>query len=200
MATYTLKISISNIEPQIFRTVNVSSESSLYLLHHIIQIVMGWKNYHLYHFDYKNLNIGDLRLLESDGYDDGEIKLAEGKNYMLEDVLTEIGQKIEYIYDYGDYWEHEIELIAISHTPQIMGLPLLLDGNNTCPPEDCGGVHGYKEMLEVLKNSRHPEFISTLEWLGGKFNPDVCKVDSINKELQKLNGYIRFYEKGFTKR
>lgn len=200
MATYTLKISISNIEPQIFRTVNVSSESSLYLLHHIIQIVMGWKNYHLYHFDHKNLNIGDLRLLEEDGFDDAEIKLAEGKNYMLEDILTEIGQKIEYLYDYGDYWEHEIELIAITHIPQIFGLPLLLDGKNACPPEDCGGINGYKEMLEVLKNPCHPEFISMIEWLGGKFNPYVCKLDSINKELQKLNSYIRLYEKGFMKK
>lgn len=69
-----------------------------------------------------------------------------------------------------------------------------------CFPEDCGGIDGYKQMLEVIKNHRHPEYISMIAWLGGKFNPYVCKVDSINKELQKLNIYIRSYEKGFTER
>lgn len=197
MATYTLKITLKEIQPEIERTVQVSSESSLYLLHHIIQQAMGWECSHLYHFTVEKLTIGDLRLLLSDGYDEMGMNPVDDKNYMLEDIFQQVGQKIDYLYDYGDDWEHEIELMAIENDPQYLVLPLLLNGKNACPPEDCGGTHGYQEIKEILKNVRHKEYAATLGYVGAKFHPEKFDKKSALKRFSKLNELIIQYERGF---
>jgi hypothetical protein len=200
MAAFTLKIKLQDIEPEIFRIVVVSSESSFYLLHHIIQEAMGWKNYHLYHFTAGNTNIGDLRLLLTNGYDEMEMNPVEGKDVMLEEYLTETGQRIGYVYDYGDHWEHQIELIGIGHDPQHLVLPLLVNGKNACPPEDCGGIDGYTELKNILSDVRHEEYASMVEWAGAGFNPEKFNRKTAIKNLAKLNEKIAYYEKGFSER
>ena len=52
-----------------------------------------------------------------------------------------------------------------------------------CPPEDCGGVWGYAEMLEILKQPDHEEYESNLEWLGDEFDPEYFNKDEVNKWL-----------------
>jgi hypothetical protein len=183
MSTFTLKITLKEVEPKIERTVLVSSESSLYLLHHIIQEAMGWNNYHIYHFTVEKLTIGDLRLLLIDGYDEMGINPVDDKSYML--------------YDYGDDWEHEIELMAIENNPQCLVLPLLVNGKNACPPEDCGGTEGYREIKEILKNVRHKAYAATLGYVGAKFDPEKFDKKAALKRIAKLNESIVQYEKGF---
>ena len=63
---------------------------------------MGWNNCHLYHFTVEKLTIGDLRLLLMDGYDEMGMNPVDDKKYMLEDIFLQVGQKIDYLYDYGD--------------------------------------------------------------------------------------------------
>jgi hypothetical protein len=113
---------------------------------------MGWKNYHLYHFKTPEINLGDLRLLLEDGYDEMDMNPVEGKTVMVEDIFTQVGQTIEYIYDYGDDWEHTIELLEIDKEPLLITLPVIVSGKNACPPEDCGGPHGYAALKKILKN------------------------------------------------
>jgi hypothetical protein len=197
VSTFTLKITLKEAEPKIERTVLVSSESSLYLLHHIIQEAMGWNNCHLYHFTVEKLSIGDLRLLLMDGYDEMGMNPVDDKNYMLEDIFRQVGQKIDYLYDYGDDWEHEIELMAIENDPQCLVLPLLVNGKNACPPEDCGGTEGYREIKEILKNVRHKEYAATLGYVGAKFDPEKFDKKAAIKRIAKLNEMIVRYEKGF---
>ncbi|HED37234.1 MAG TPA: plasmid pRiA4b ORF-3 family protein, partial [Ignavibacteria bacterium] len=64
-------------------------------------------------------------------------------------------------------------------------IPICIDGKRNCPPEDCGGVWGYSDMLEVLKQPDHEEYESYIEWLGGKFDPEYFDKDEINKKLKK---------------
>jgi hypothetical protein len=199
MAAITLKIYLTDIEPKITRTVTVSSDSSMYLLHHIIQEAMGWKNYHLYHFKIKNLHIGDLRLLQMDGYDGMEMNPVDGKEIMVGEIFTAVAQTIDYVYDYGDYWKHKIELVEINHKPQQLVLPVLVSGTNACPPEDCGGSHGYEELKKVLKNVHHADYIQMLTWVGADFNPEKFNKKTVVKNLAKLNDLITNYEKGFLK-
>lgn len=61
-----------------------------------------------------------------------------------------------------------------------------LDGARACPPEDCGGPPGYADRLEIIKDPRHDEYESTLEWLSGGFDPEAFSIDKINKYLSKL--------------
>jgi hypothetical protein len=67
-------------------------------------------------------------------------------------VFAEVGPTRVYEYDFGDGWMHQLELVDRSIHPSQEVLPLFTSGENTCPPEDCGGIHGYKELLKVLKN------------------------------------------------
>jgi len=116
---------------------------------------------------------------------------------MLEDIFQQVGDSIDYLYDFGDYWEHTIELKFIENDPQYLVLPLLLNGKNACPPEDCGGTHGYQEIKEILKNVRHKEYAATLGYVGAKFHPEKFDKKSALKRFSKLNELIIRYERGF---
>ena len=165
----------------------------MYVLHHIIQVVMGWNNYHLYQFEVGDLVIADKRLWDEDEMG----PITDVKEVSVGDVFSELGTTAVYEYDFGDGWMHHLELVDRSIHPTQEVLPLVISGENACPPEDCGGIHGYKELLEVLKNPKHPEYGETKVWVGSTFNPTKFSVDACNKELGKLNKYMKEYETGF---
>jgi hypothetical protein len=102
-----------------------------------------------------------------------------------------------YKYDFGDGWEHKIELMDISTQQEADVLPKIIGGEYACPPEDCGGTYGYRELKEVLMDAKHPEYKSTKVWVGPKFDPMVCDFNSIQQGLWKLQKLIAKYEKGF---
>jgi hypothetical protein len=154
---------------------------------------MGWKNYHLYQFEVGELVIADKRLWDEDEMG----PITDVKEVSVGDVFTELGTTAVYEYDFGDGWMHHLELVDRSTHPTQEVLPLVVSGENARPPEDCGGIHGYKELLEVLKNTKHPEHRETKVWVGSKFNPTNFSVDACNKDLGKLNKYITEYEEGF---
>jgi hypothetical protein len=89
---------------------------------------------------------------------------------------------------------HHLELVDISNHPVNEVLPLVVAGDNACPPEDCGGPYGYRQLLEILQNPKHPEYKETRVWVGKQFNTEVFSVDDANNELGKLNRYIKDYE------
>ena len=189
MPTYTFKLDLIKTSPLVTRTFKVSSESSFYLLHHIIQEVMGWKNYHLYEFKVDGNTIADKSIVEED-----LSPISEAKEVMLEDIFTHIGKSVKYVYDFGDWWEHHLELIEISNAPQNEPLPIIVCGENACPPEDCMGVHGYAELKEILKdpeNINHEDFWQNV---GLSFNPLKFNKKAAEKELAKLTAKIRKYE------
>ena len=193
MPTLTFHLKLIGTEPLVTRTFKVSSESSMYVLHHIIQVVMGWNNYHLYQFEVGDLVIADKRL-----WDEEEMgPITDVKDVSVGEVFTKVGTTAVYEYDFGDGWMHHLELVDRSTHPTQEVLPLVISGENACPPEDCGGIHGYKKLLEVLKSPINPEYRETKVWVGSKFNPTKFSSDECNKELGKLNTYIKEYEKGF---
>lgn len=192
MPTYTFKIDLINTEPLVSRTIKVSSETSLFLLHHIIQTVMGWQNRHLYEFYINHLRFIDSRLVDEDFGD-----FTDAKESMLEDILAKSGTSAFYLYDFGDGWKHEIKLIEINNKPQNEILPSFVLGQNACPPEDCGGVYRYREIIEILADSTHEEYESIVEWIGPKFNHIAFNRLIIEKGLGILGAKIKGYEKGF---
>jgi hypothetical protein len=186
---FTFHIKLIGTEPLVARTFKVSSESSMYVLHDIIQVVMGWKNYHLYQFEVGTMVIADKRL-----WDEEEMgPITDVKEVSVGEVFTKVGTTAVYEYDFGDGWMHHLELVDRSTHPTQEVLPLVISGENACPPEDCGGIHGYKELLEVLKNPKHPEYRETKVWVGSKFNPTKFSSDVCNKELSKLNKFMKEY-------
>ena len=87
-----------------------------------------------------------------------------------------------YTYDFGDNWEHIITLEKILPRKKEVKYPICIKGERACPPEDCGGIWRYKELLAILQDPNHAEYKETLEWVGKDFNPEYFDKDEINFE------------------
>jgi len=155
--TFQLKITLKDIKPPIWRRVLVP-DCTLDDLHHIIQIAMGWENYHLYSF-----KIDHAELIDPD-LDEGKLNMDDATDTMLSDVIAEAKQKFIYTYDFGDDWRHVIVVEKIGQPEPGQKLPLCLKGSRACPPEDVGGPWGYVEYLAAMadpSHDRHQEFGSS---------------------------------------
>jgi hypothetical protein len=192
VTTLTFSLHLIGTEPLVTRTFKVSAKTTMYELHHIIQVVMGWTNSHLYQFNVGEEVITDTRLV-----DDELGPVTDVKGVMVTQVFSQVGNTITYEYDFGDGWMHHLELVEISTHPIDEVLPQIIGGENACPPEDCGGIHGYKELKEILLNPKHPEYKSSKIWVGSKFDPMVCDLKTIQQNLGKLRNLIDEYEEGF---
>jgi hypothetical protein len=89
----------------------------------------------------------------------------------LKDVFQRLKARLVYEYDFGDGWLHDVVLERVTDSDPKGKYPWVLAGKGACPPEDCGGIPGYYELLETLRNPRHPNREETLEWLGEPFDP-----------------------------
>jgi hypothetical protein len=177
-----LKIRLLESKPSIWRRFVVKDNITFHQLHEIIQIVMGWGNYHLYEFMIGNLSITDEETVKESFYGNA---LDSAKTKLNEFIDTE-KQKMKYIYDFGDSWEHNITVEKILPDDEKLNYPVCLAGKNACPPEDCGGINGYYEFLEVIQNPEHPKHKSMLKWIGGKFNPEKFDLESVNQKLKTI--------------
>lgn len=102
----------------------------------------------------------------------------------LSQALTSIGDKIEYQYDFGDGWEHEIVLEKVLPPEEGAKYPVCIKGRRACPPEDCGSIWGYEDLLLALQDPNHPDHDDLLEWVGGSFDPEAFEPDEINELLR----------------
>ena len=97
--------------------------------------------------------------------------------------MTKEKEFLVYEYDFGDSWEHKILLEKILPYDSKIVLPVCLKGKRACPPEDCGGIWGYEELLVTISDSKHPDHEDMLEWLGGNFDPEEFDLEEINEDL-----------------
>lgn len=180
------RIELIDIEPTIWRRIQVPSKYSFWDFHVAIQDSMGWLDYHLHRFRVqmphkkKAVEIG----IPSDDLDD--VDFLPGWEIAITDYFAEPGKSTSYEYDFGDGWEHNILLEGILLKEDGASYPRCIAGERAGPPEDCGGVPGYYELIEILKDPEHPEYYDYISWLEGHaknyhpydpdhFNPDDVK-------------------------
>jgi hypothetical protein len=123
----------------------VPGNTTLLMLHDILQIVMGWEDYHLHMFTIEGLFYGNPA---DDEY--GELGTANEASYKLSQVIEREGQRFGYEYDFGDSWEHTLLVEKIFLPQESVHYPMCLKGRRACPPEDVGGVWGYGYFLEAV--------------------------------------------------
>ena len=107
-----------------------------------------------------------------------------GRSARIGDVLTAIGSSLTYTYDLGDSWEHSIVLEKRFAGGDDADDPVCLDGQQACPPEDCGGVPGYYDLLEVLQNPEDERYEEMRKWIGEEFDPQAFSVEAVNRQLR----------------
>jgi hypothetical protein len=194
MVVYQFKITLKEIEPVIWRRIVVPATYSFWDLHVAIQDSMGWLDSHLHVFRIDNPRTGkidEIGIPEDDPFED-ELVLLPGWELSIVDYFIQPGDRAGYEYDFGDSWEHEVVLEGILLKGTKTKYPKCTGGARACPPEDCGGVHGYQEMLKIVRNRSHEEHKSTMEWLGGKYDPKTFDPDSIRFDNPKKRWRIAF--------
>jgi hypothetical protein len=163
----------------------VPGNASLGWLHAVLQVAMGWTNSHLHHFLTSDARYADPRHTEDMGFG-GEPDRDEAKATLMQ-VAPDEGAQFGYEYDFGDSWEHEITVEKIlPPDPAAATAALCLDGARACPPEDCGGIWGYANLIKILKNRKHSEHKNMKEWVGGSFDAETFDPANINLWLRKL--------------
>jgi len=175
-----LKITLEYIEPAITRTLQVPENIHLDDLHLTIQAAMGWTNSHLYMFKAGGTTWG----LSDPDLDCGDLPANQTT---LTELIGDTGVRtINYLYDFGDSWDHKIKVGKITDPVPGEIYPRLTDLVGRCPPEDVGGAPGYEEFLTAMGDPQHPEHAHLKNWYGGDFNPNVPDSDELRLEVLKL--------------
>lgn len=175
---FQIKVGLRDAEPPIWRRLEVSADTSLARLNHVIQLAFGWDNSHLHVFDtpYGQFGMGEEQGDES--------------SVALEQVVARVGSKIRYVYDFGDDWDHELVVEKVVDREEAVEYPRCTGGQRAAPPEDCGGMWGYLCLLDALSDPAHPEHEDRMDWMGlddpAQFDPAAFEVEAVNRALARL--------------
>ena len=174
---YEIKVRLQRMDPPIWRLLQVPPRTSLLRLHRILQVAMGWTNSHLHIF-----TIEGKEYSEPSPEWDPDV-LDEGK-LSLEKIFTAGTRSFQYEYDLGDSWIHDITFERQIESEDIK--PGCTGGARACPPEDCGGVFGYYNLLVALSDPEHEEHDTLLDWVGGSYDPHNFDAAAVDRALKRL--------------
>jgi hypothetical protein len=176
-AVYQLKVSLAEVSPPIWRRIQVWEDCTLHQLHRVLQAVMRWENYHLYEFV-----VGTRKY--RDPHPENERKILDSRRTRVAMVLPRVGAKIDYVYDFGDEWRHELLLEAIVLPEHDAIYPRCIAGERSGPPEDAGGPWGYKGYLQAMADPRHVRHAEMMGWRG-PFDPEAFSIENVNCKLER---------------
>ena len=177
----TIKITLQESEPAIWRRVAITDDISLERLHDIIQAAMGWFDCHLHEF-----HVGE-RIYGAPGpdFDDMGLPVLKESGLKLKTLVKQGVERIEYVYDFGDHWVHDVEIESVGSFDADRKYPCYIDGQNPCPPEDVGGMGGFCYFLEAIRDPDHEEHDEMTEWADG-YDPDTLDVERIRIGLDMI--------------
>jgi len=184
--TYRVHVQINGTDPLVWRRIELSSDLCLDDVHHVLQRVMGWSDDHLHHF----VSGDDMYGPDSERYlmpysiDQGSVGIDE-RTVRLDEVLVEPGDQLWYEYDFGDSWAHLLELEEVVERDPDAPSARCLAGARACPPEDCGGIWGYDNILRALADPPGPDEDELHERLAADFDPASFDPDRVKAALTR---------------
>ena len=171
-----MKVTLTGIQPAVWRRVLVPSMFNLRKLHKVIQDVFGWEDYHLHTFHIRG---------ESYGPED-----TSSRSHPIREAISLArlrllpGETFTYEYDLGDAWIHDIAIEEIMVITESVGMPLCLDGQRSCPPEDSGGPVGFPGLLNAARNPRHPGHKAALAFFEPDWDSEAFDLTAANARLE----------------
>ncbi|MEO5332900.1 MAG: plasmid pRiA4b ORF-3 family protein [Magnetococcus sp. YQC-5] len=174
---YTIKITLADVRPPVWRRVLVPVDLTLHDLHDIIQISMGWHDCHLYEF-----NVGEKTYGTPDP-EYQEVKVLSDKRIKLSTIHNRGIRHFTYLYDFGDSWEHKIAIEKTEPAVPDIHYPRCVTGKRRCPPEDIGGSYGYQEFLQAISTPEHPEHDDYIRWIDEPFDPNQFDQQTVEEKL-----------------
>lgn len=194
---YHLLIRLENCHVPIVRELVVPASIRLDWLHKVIQIAMGWNDSHLHAFHTED---GDFTAFDPDYDDNG---MEDERSVSLQDVVNEDYPGFGYEYDFGDDWQHSVEVKSFNYNKKVPHPIHCLKAQGACPPENVGGVRGYERFCEIINDPKHPEHEEVKDWAYGTGEylesqkwPDSVSAAAINRILH----YVKYKELKSTKR
>jgi hypothetical protein len=181
---YQIKVTLLGARPPIWRRLLLPADVTLAYLHNVLQVAMGWQDCHLHEFRVGQKRFGtpepDDRLM-------GIAPVSNEDAVPLSSVLRRVGAKATYTYDFGDSWEHSIALEKGLPADPNLTYPLCTGGQRACPPEDCGGIGGFYNLLDVIGDPNHEEHEEMLDWIGDDYDPEAFSLDDVNRMLARFH-------------
>ena len=180
---YQFKITLLESQPPIWRRIQVQ-DCTLDKLHEHIQTSIGWTNSHPHCFKIGEQFYGDPMLLR-EGF--AEMKYKNSTRTKISKVIPKTGERfaLHYEYDFGDSWEHEVLFEGCPKAEAGRQYPICLEGERACPPEDVGGMGGYADFLEAIRDKNHEEREAMFEWVSGWFDPEEFDPVTATKSMKK---------------
>lgn len=187
------KITLNGIRPAIWRRIQVPSDGSILNLQHAIICAMGWSGGHLHKFSFAKTALGmrkrDQSITSLHHFPGDEVMSEDGIDSEQEKILTWFDapkRHAIFSYDFGDGWEHTVVFEKTFPSEPRVRYPRCIEGARACPPEDCGGIGGYYDILEALKEPNKKEHANLLEWLGDAYDPEVFDATHIKSRRPGL--------------
>jgi hypothetical protein len=180
---YQLRVALERIEPSIWRRLWIADTLTLAKLNRVIQTAMGWTNSHLHEFTINGLRYG---MPDDEWASEGDETMLDDRRHTIGALLGIEVPRFAYLYDFGDHWQHTVAVEQLMSPNELNTRPTCLDGQNACPPEDVGGVGGYIEFLEAIRDPTHEEHVAMWEWGGGPFDSTGFDRNAVNAALRKL--------------
>lgn len=172
---YRFQITLQNIEPAVWRCIEVPGRYTFWDLHCAITDAFGWLDYHLHEFKIRWPESGEQDLIgipDEDAFE-GDPLVLPGWNLAIAEYFSpEDNPACSYTYDFGDGWRHEVKLEAIQPRKKGVGYPRCTGGERACPPEDVGGPPGYERFRKAISCLNAADHDELLAWCGGWFDPE----------------------------
>jgi hypothetical protein len=176
---FTLHLALVGCKPRIWRRLLVRESMWLSRLHDAIQVAFDWFDYQTHAF-----NLDDLRFGNPLSRD--ELTIQDDRDVTLGDLDLEHHGRFTYGYHFGPGWQVDIKLEKIGPAEKGAPYPACVAGERAGPPEDCGGLEAFHDMLACLKEPHTDLGREWLEWLGPDYDPNACDPERITKALRKL--------------
>jgi len=199
---YQFKVTLLEIEPAIWRRLQVPATYSFWDLYVTFQDAMGWLDYHLHEFRMRRPHKRKMIEIGIPADEASDTVVMPGWKIPMRGYFTEPGQTALYAYDFGDGWEHEVWLEDILLKEKGAKYPRCIAGERACPPEDCGGVPGYHRVLDILRHPSDGEYQETIAWLKGHtknyypYDPGAFHPEQVHFDNPKQRWRLAFSETG----
>ena len=174
-----LKISLSGIDTSPWRLIDVPLSMNLTGLHRTIQAAFLWHDSHLWEFQIGQKRYGPMWV------DSGRDAVFNPDNKRLTSLTRSPVNAFSYVYDFGDWWEHQVEVLELMDVASGDRLPKFVEGAYRTPPENIGGPLGFAHFLACIRDPKHPEHAEMMEWYGKNFDTDDIEEDILKIVLRR---------------
>jgi hypothetical protein len=176
---FSLRMTVVGCTPRIWRRLLVRETMWLSRLHDSIQVVFDWYDYQTHEFVLDDLRLGNPMRREN-------FVIEDDRDVALADLDLASRDRLHYAYHFGEGWQVDVRVEKTLTPEKGVIYPVCLAGERAGPPEDCGGLEAYHDMLACIKEPDTDLGREWLEWLGPAYDPTLCDVEKINKALRRL--------------